>query len=119
MSETIESLLGEGRTFPPPAHFKKTARVTDAEIYDEANADFEGFWARQAADLVDWFEEWHTVLEWDLPFAKWFVGGKLNVVVQLPRPPRRSRSRRPGRVLLGGRARRHARDHLRASCSTT
>jgi len=78
MSETIESLLGEGRSFPPPAHFKKTARVTDAEIYDEANADFEGFWARQAADLLDWVEEWHTVLEWDLPFAKWFVGGKLN-----------------------------------------
>ncbi len=78
MSETIESLLGEGQSFPPPAHFKKTARVVDAEIYDEANADFEGFWARQAADLVDWVEEWHTVLEWDLPFAKWFVGGKLN-----------------------------------------
>ncbi len=78
MSETIESLLGEGRTFPPPVHFKKTARVTDAEIYDEANADFEGFWARQAEDLVDWFEQWHTVLEWELPFAKWFVGGTLN-----------------------------------------
>ena len=79
MSETIESLLGEGQSFPPPASFKKTARVVDAEIYDEANADFEGFWARQAADLVDWVEDWHTVLEWDLPFAKWFVGGKLNV----------------------------------------
>ena len=79
MSETIESLLGEGRTFPPPAHFKNAARVVDAEIYDEANADFEGFWARQAADLVDWVEDWHTVLEWNRPFAKWFVGGKLNV----------------------------------------
>ena len=47
MSDTIESLLAEGRTFPPPADFKKQARVTDAEIYDEANDDFEGFWARQ------------------------------------------------------------------------
>ena len=118
MPETIESLLAEGRTFPPPDAFKKTALVTGADVYDEADADFEGFWARQA-DALDWFEEWHTVLEWDLPFAKWFVGGKLNVVVQLPRPPRRQRSRRPGRVPLGGRTRRHPHDHVRASCSPT
>jgi acetyl-CoA synthetase len=78
MTETIESLLAEGRTFPPSTAFKQHARVTGAELYDEANTDFEGFWARQAADLLDWYEEWHTVLEWDLPFAKWFVGGKIN-----------------------------------------
>jgi acetyl-CoA synthetase len=78
MSETIESLLAEGRSFPPPESFKAAARVTDTALYDEANTDFESFWARQAADLLDWFEEWHTVLEWDLPFAKWFVGGKIN-----------------------------------------
>jgi acetyl-CoA synthetase len=76
---TIEALLAEGRTFPPPPEFKKTARIVDAEIYDEAERDFEGFWARQAADLLDWAEEWHTILDWDLPFAKWFVGGTLNV----------------------------------------
>src|SRR6266536_646346 len=80
MSEaTIEALLAEGRTFPPPREFKKTARIVDAEIYDEAERDFEGFWARQAADLVDWIDEWNTILEWGLPFAKWFVGGTLNV----------------------------------------
>jgi acetyl-CoA synthetase len=78
MAETIESLLAEGRTFPPPDTFKKNALITKADVYDEADADFEGFWARQAAAL-DWYEEWHTVLEWDAPFAKWFVGGKLNV----------------------------------------
>jgi acetyl-CoA synthetase len=78
MPETIESLLAEGRTFPPPDAFKKTALVTGADVYEEADSDFEGYWARQA-DALDWFEEWHTVLEWDLPFAKWFVGGKLNV----------------------------------------
>jgi acetyl-CoA synthetase len=76
---TIEALLAEGRTFPPPPEFKKTARIVDAEIYDEAERDFEGFWARQAADLLDWTEEWHTILEWNLPFAKWFIGGTLNV----------------------------------------
>jgi acetyl-CoA synthetase len=79
MTEAIEGLLHEERTFPPPESFKKDALVVDAEIYDDADRDFEGFWARQAADLLDWVEEWHTILEWDLPFAKWFVGGKLNV----------------------------------------
>jgi acetyl-CoA synthetase len=78
MAETIESLLAEERTYPPPSSFKQDALVTGVEIYDEAERDFEGFWAREAADLLDWFEEWQTILEWDLPFAKWFVGGKLN-----------------------------------------
>jgi acetyl-CoA synthetase len=76
---TIDDLLKEGRTFPPPERFKEHALVVGSEVYDEADADYEGFWARQAADLVEWFEDWHTILEWDLPFAQWFVGGKLNV----------------------------------------
>jgi acetyl-CoA synthetase len=78
VSDAIEDLLQEGRTFPPSAEFKRDALVTEAEIYDEANEDREGFWARQAAEL-DWFEEWDTILDWDPPYAKWFVGGKLNV----------------------------------------
>ena len=76
---TIEALLAEGRTFPPPESFKKGALVVGTDMYDDANRDQPGFWARQAADLLDWYEEWDTILEWDLPFAKWFVGGKLNV----------------------------------------
>src|SRR5262245_62026666 len=79
MAEAIEGLLHEERTFPPPDSFKKDALVVDAEIYDEAEREWQGFWARQPADLLDWFEEWHTILEWELPFAKWFIGGKLNV----------------------------------------
>jgi acetyl-CoA synthetase len=75
----IEDFLVEDRTFPPPASFKADALVTGAEIYDEAAADWQGFWARQAAELVSWNDEWHTILEWDLPFARWFVGGTLNV----------------------------------------
>ena len=78
MSEAIEDLLSEDRTFPPPSGFKQQALVTGAEIYDEAAEDREGFWARQAAEL-DWFTEWDTILEWEPPYAKWFVGGKLNV----------------------------------------
>jgi acetyl-CoA synthetase len=77
-SEAIEGLLEEGRTFPPAADFKRDALITGAEIYDEADADREGFWAREAAQL-DWFEQWDTILEWDAPHARWFVGGKLNV----------------------------------------
>jgi acetyl-CoA synthetase len=75
----IEAYYLEERTFPPPEGFKKEALVTNQGIYDEANEDFEGFWARQALDLLDWYDEWDTILEWDLPFAKWFIGGTLNV----------------------------------------
>ena len=77
-SDTIESLLAEGRTFPPPAGFTAEALIADDRVYAEADADSEAFWAKQAGELLDWFEPWHTVLEWDLPFAQWFVGGKLN-----------------------------------------
>ncbi|GIU85686.1 MAG: acetyl-coenzyme A synthetase [Acidimicrobiia bacterium] len=78
MAEALEALLREGRTFPPPEDFRRDALVTEASVYDEAEADWQGHWARQALAL-DWFREWHTILEWDLPFAKWFVGGRLNV----------------------------------------
>jgi acetyl-CoA synthetase len=78
VSDAIADLLKEGRTFAPSDEVKQRALVTDAEIYDEANSDREGFWARQAAEL-DWFEDWDKILDWESPYAKWFVGGKLNV----------------------------------------
>ncbi len=74
---TIEGLLAEGRRFPPPETFKKDALVVGTDLYDDADRDYEGFWARQAVAL-DWSKEWDTILDWDLPFAKWFVGGELN-----------------------------------------
>jgi acetyl-CoA synthetase len=76
---TIDALLHEGRTFPPPEPFKRDALTVSSDLYAEAETDYEGFWARHAVELLDWFEDWHTVLEWKLPVAKWFVGGKLNV----------------------------------------
>jgi len=79
VSETIESLLDEGRTFPPSPEFVANALIQDRALFAEADADPEAFWARQASELLDWYEPWHTVCEWDLPFAKWFVGGSLNV----------------------------------------
>ena len=78
MSEALEALLQEGRTFKPSREFQKKALTTSVEMYDDADYDWEGFWAQQALQL-DWHQEWHTILEWDAPFAKWFVGGKLNV----------------------------------------
>jgi acetyl-CoA synthetase len=75
---TIEAYYSEDRTFPPSPAFRKQANVSDTSLYDEANADWQGFWAKQALAL-DWFDEWDTILEWKLPFARWFVGGTLNV----------------------------------------
>ena len=76
---TIEDYLLEDRTFPPSEAFKEQSLVAGTFLYDEADQDYEGFWARQAADLVDWSQEWNTILDWQLPNAQWFVGGKLNV----------------------------------------
>ena len=75
---TIEAYLLEDRTFPPPESFKSQSLAAGTFLYDRANEDWQGFWAQQALAL-DWFDEWNEILEWDLPFAKWFVGGTLNV----------------------------------------
>ena len=80
MSEpTIENYYVEDRTFPPTPAFVAQANVRDRALYDEAEADYEAFWARQARDLLTWDTDFHTTLEWELPFAKWFLGGSLNV----------------------------------------
>jgi acetyl-CoA synthetase len=76
---TIEAYYLEERTFPPPPTFAANANLSDRTLHDRADADWQGFWAEQARELVDWFEPWTTVVEWDLPFARWFVDGKLNV----------------------------------------
>jgi acetyl-CoA synthetase len=77
--DTIDDLSTELRRFPPPDGFKADALVTGTDLYDEAAADDEGFWARQASDLITWSKPWTTILEWDLPYATWFGGGQLNV----------------------------------------
>ena len=77
-SGSIDALLQEERTFPPPGDFVGKANMADPDIYEKARQDPEAFWAGLAEGL-DWFQKWDKVLEWDPPFAKWFVGGKLNV----------------------------------------
>src|SRR6476620_8446090 len=69
----------EERTFLPPPDFAGQALVHDRTLYDAADADWEGFWADQARELIDWFDDFDTTLEWKLPFARWFDGGTLNV----------------------------------------
>ncbi len=75
--QNIAGLLDEKRTFAPPQKFAEQANARDSRIYDEALADPEGFWAREAENL-DWVRRWDRVLDWKPPFAQWFVGGKIN-----------------------------------------
>lgn len=76
-ARTIAALLEEERTFPPPEEFRRHAHVRDPKIYEKAAQDPEAFWA-EAAEELDWFQRWDKVLEWDPPWAQWFIGGKLN-----------------------------------------
>jgi acetyl-CoA synthetase len=74
----IENLLAERRTFPPDPSFTAQANAK-ADLYDEAERDYVGFWERLARERISWTKPFETTLEWDLPFAKWFVGGELNI----------------------------------------
>jgi len=74
----FEALLSETRGFPPSPAFTAQANAKDDSLYAHAARDREGFWAAQAQQL-DWFKPWDQILEWKPPFAKWFLGGKLNV----------------------------------------
>ncbi|MGA3101394.1 MAG: acetate--CoA ligase, partial [Terracidiphilus sp.] len=78
----IDSTLRENRVFPPPPEFSAKARIGSlAEyeaLYKQSIDDPEKFWAGVAKEL-HWFKPWDKVLEWNLPWAKWFVGGKLNL----------------------------------------
>ena len=84
MAETkhaeFDDLLREDRTFAAPPAFKAAAHVRDERIYADAERDPEAFWAGFANEL-EWSRKWDTVLDWQPPHAKWFVGGKLNISV--------------------------------------
>jgi acetyl-CoA synthetase len=78
----IDSILQEQRSFPPPAEFSKHAHIKSLaeyeKLYKESIDDPEKFWGRIASEL-HWFKKWHKVLEWNCPWAKWFVGGQINL----------------------------------------
>jgi acetyl-CoA synthetase len=81
-SSNIDSVLNETRVFEPSSEFSRQAHIKSLEdyeqIYAEAEANPEKFWARIASEL-HWFRKWDKVLEWELPWAKWFVGGQTNI----------------------------------------
>ena len=81
-NQDIDSTLRENRVFPPPEEFSARAHIKSLEeyeaLYQQSIEDPEKFWAGAAGDL-HWFKPWDKVLEWNLPWAKWFVGGKLNL----------------------------------------
>ena len=74
----IENLLREARTFPPGPAFIAQANAK-SDLYLEAETDFEAFWERLARERISWFKPFDKTLEWDLPFARWFIGGELNI----------------------------------------
>jgi acetyl-CoA synthetase len=76
----FDDLLKEDRSFPPPPEFRARAHVQDERLYEEAEKDPEGYWARFAQEL-EWSKPWDQVLDWQPPHAKWFVGGQLNASV--------------------------------------
>jgi acetyl-CoA synthetase len=77
-STTLENLSVESRRFPPPEGFARDA-VASADLYEEAAADRLAFWARQARERLSWDTDFTETLDWsNPPFAKWFVGGRLN-----------------------------------------
>ena len=78
-SDSIENLSSENRTFAPSADFAALANGK-ADLYAQADADRLKFWEEQAGALT-WQKKWETILDWQSPFAKWFVGGKLNATV--------------------------------------
>jgi len=82
MSQNIETHLIEKRIFKPEQSFSKKARISSMaeyrRMYDESIKRPDRFWAREASEL-HWQKKWTKVLDWKVPFAKWFVGGKLNV----------------------------------------
>jgi len=78
-NEPLENLLQEDRRFPPSSDFTAQANA-QLEIYDRAEKDRLAFWELQAGDL-EWSKKWDVVLDWQPPYAKWFIGGKLNASV--------------------------------------
>jgi acetyl-CoA synthetase len=79
---TIENLLSEERTFPPPQDFVRNALLNDAAIYERTDTEegFRAFWTEEG-NRLDWMEPWSELYTWDPPYAKWFIGGTLNVSV--------------------------------------
>ena len=112
MSEKIETLLKESRTYQPTAKTIAAAYIKDYETeYKQSIADPETFWSDAAKEL-EWFSPWKKVLEWNYPWAKWFVGARCNIAYNcLDRHIKTSRKNKVA-TDLGGRTRSGTNLHL-------
>jgi acetyl-CoA synthetase len=75
-SDSLENLSYEDRTFAPSKNFAESANIK-SDIYNQAEKDHLAFWAKQAERLT-WDKKWDQIIDWQIPFAKWFIGGRLN-----------------------------------------
>ena len=117
---SFHSLLQELRVIPPPEGFASKAHIRTLEdyesLYRRSVEDPEEFWAAAAGEL-HWFEPWDKVLEWNEPWAQWFVGGKMNLAYNCLDSPGGARTRRQDRDNLGRRAGRDAHAYLPATAT--
>lgn len=77
MPNETHAIYKDSLTFPPPKEFTENANA-NLSLYDKARADRLQFWADQAKESLEWFKPWSQTLDWNPPYAKWFIGGKLN-----------------------------------------
>src|SRR3979411_1251530 len=97
--DPIQALLKEGRKFRPSAAFARAAKVKSPAVDKESARNSVAFWEKQARTLR-WTKPWRKGLEWKLPYAKWFIGGQLNVSdhpLDRPRPGARRHPAHPRR----------------------
>ena len=120
MDTNIESHLVETRVFEPPKSFAKKAEIKSLakyrKMYRKSIENPDKFWAKEAREL-EWQERWTKVFTWRAPFAKWFVGGKLNVSENCLDRHLTGRNRNKAAIHLGRRAGRQAHAHLSAIAS--
>ncbi len=99
--QVLSDLLSEGRIFEPPAAFRRQANIKDREVRAAAAGDPEAFWASIAGEL-EWDLPWERVLEWSPPYAKWFVGGRLNASVNCVDRHAKTRRRNQAAIIWEG-----------------
>lgn len=82
MTQENETLLKVNKVYEAPEHIKNRAHISEAkfeELYQQSIKDPEGFWGELAEQELDWFQKWDQVREWNYPYYKWFVNGKINI----------------------------------------
>src|ERR687883_1779280 len=98
MATTIDTLLLEERRYPPAEAFAADANA-HADLYD---VPFEDLWEHEGRNRVSWFEPFTKLYEWEPPYARWYIGGKLNACFNCVDRHVEAGKREPGPYFLGG-----------------